>query len=299
MKSIEGTNIGFLGGDERERILINFLEQEGAFIYAIGQPSAGIKAKGNLELNELIEKCELFIAPMSGTDNKGNIKAPFTGGELQLNRELFNLLGSKKPLLIGMVPDHIESLAREMGTNLIVTGKMDELAILNAIPTAEGAIQIAMEKLPKTIFNLKVLILGMGRVGRPLARRLMALGAEVYCLSKCEVSLAWSRELGCRIISYEKLTEYLPHMELVFNTVPALILEEKYLTVMSKDTLIVDLASPPGGVDLQAAKKLGIEAHLCLGLPGKTAPRTAGEILCQVYSRLLGELIKKQKEDNE
>ena len=37
--------------------------------------------------------------------------------------------------------------------------------VANAVPTAEGAVQVAMEELPFTLHSARVLILGFGRVG--------------------------------------------------------------------------------------------------------------------------------------
>ena len=47
-------------------------------------------------------------------------------------------------------------------------------------------------------------------------------------------------------------------------------------------TLIIDLASKPGGTDFRYAEKRGIKALLAPSLPGIVAPKTAGQILANV-----------------
>ena len=75
--------------------------------------------------------------------------------------------------------------------------------------------------------------------------------------------------------------------DIIFNTVPALILNRNRLKKVRQDCIIIDLASSPGGVDFQAATEFGLSASLDLGLPGFVAPRTAAEIICRVTDEIL------------
>lgn len=75
--------------------------------------------------------------------------------------------------------------------------------------------------------------------------------------------------------------------DMIFNTVPAIVLTEEILATMGKGSLIVDLASAPGGTDFEAAARFGIKAILALGLPGKVAPKTAGRILADSIPQLI------------
>ena len=105
----------------------------------------------------------------------------------------------------------------------------DDVAIKNAIPTAEGAIKVAMEKLDKTIYGLNVLVLGFGRVGKVLADRLQKLGANVYCEARKEKDLAEIYSMGYNGVSLNKLDSYLNKVDIIFNTVPFMILTKKRL----------------------------------------------------------------------
>ncbi len=58
---------------------------------------------------------------------------------------------------------------------------------------------------------------------------------------------------------------------------------------MQPGTLLLDLASAPGGTDFAAAEKLGIQAVHALSLPGKTAPATAAKAIAQTISGILSE----------
>jgi len=66
-----------------------------------------------------------------------------------------------------------------------------------------------------------------------------------------------------------------PRLDLLFSTVPARVVGEDVLARLPKSALVVDLAAPPGGVDFDAAKRLGLNAIWGRGL-GSRAPVTVG-----------------------
>ena len=131
------------------------------------------------------------------------------------------------------------------------------------------------------------MVLGFGRVGKILCNKLKKIGAEVYCEARKEEDLAWIKAYGYKPIKLEEIKENICKMDIIFNTVPAMMLDKNKLILMNKETLIIDLASFPGGVDFESAKKLNIKAILALGLPGKVAPDTASEYIKKYIYRIL------------
>lgn len=182
------------------------------------------------------------------------------------------------------------ALAAERGLTVRDYFAREELAVANAVPTAEGAIQIAMEQLPITIHGARVLVVGFGRVGRALAQRLAALGARVTVAARRYESLAWAQASGYGTEQTGQLAGWLCGYDLVVNTVPALVLGEAELADLKPDCLVLDLASKPGGVDLEAARPVG--PHRDLGpLPaGKGGPVTAGAAIKNTIYHMLHEL---------
>ncbi|MGB9803578.1 NAD(P)-dependent oxidoreductase, partial [Desulfofundulus sp.] len=166
---------------------------------------------------------------------------------------------------------------------------IDEVAILNSIPSAEGAIQVAMEKLPITIHGSNSIVLGFGRTGTTLARMLRALGSRTVVVARNPAQRARAFEMGLETADLPELPVIAAGADVIFNTIPALVLDERVLLQVRPGTLILDLASSPGGTDFEVARQLGITALLLPGLPGRVAPRTAGEILARVVPRLLAE----------
>ena len=160
----------------------------------------------------------------------------------------------------------------------------------NAVPTAEGAIQIAMEELPITIHGARALVIGYGRLGRALSQRLAGLGAKVSVAARKFADLAWAESCGYGIEHTGQLEGWLCCYDLVVNTVPARILSEEDLEDLRPGCLVIDLASKPGGVDLEAAARLGVKVIWALSLPGKVAPVTAGKSIKITIYNILHEL---------
>lgn len=287
--NLREVNIAILGGDEREKYLIQELLALEAKVKVVGKP--GLTGNHSLIIldnpKEAIKGSQVIIAPMTGTDEEGKLKSTFSPYPLYLSEELFQEIPSQTLFFIGTANNKIKELATSQGIKLLETANINELAILNAIPTAEGAIQIAMEKLPITIHGSQSLVLGLGRVGLALARMLDGIGAKVTVASRDLGELARAKEMGLSTIYLSNLEDTIRQYQIIFNTIPALVLEERILSKANPDVLIIDLASKPEGTDFTAAKHLGLQAMLAPGLPGKVAPKTAGRILGEIIPQVI------------
>lgn len=167
--------------------------------------------------------------------------------------------------------------------------KLDELAILNAIPTAEGAIFEAMKNTDTTLHGASCLVLGFGRIGKVLANMLAGMGANVSCEARKEKDLAMIQAMGYEAVPLNQLNETLPTYSYLFNTIPHMLLDQERLALLSKEALVIDLASNPGGVDFEKAKEMGIPVVWALSLPGKIAPKTAAIYLKGTIDHIIQE----------
>lgn len=180
-------------------------------------------------------------------------------------------------------------LAQLLGTAkpgaLALGGKVTE----SALSTAEGCIGILLERRSRTLWGAAVLVLGFGPVGRALAVRLAALGARVTVAARRPVQRAMAEELGLRAVPLTELVAAAAAFDTVVNTIPAPVLTAQVLAALPKKSLIVDLASKPGGTDFAAARRLGHTALHALSLPTVWAPETAGEALARTVQAILQE----------
>ncbi|WP_027339220.1 dipicolinate synthase subunit DpsA [Halonatronum saccharophilum] len=289
--NLEGQKVGFLGGDDRELELLSILLKKGASLEVLGQLE-GLKEDEVIFVDSLMnlsKELDVVIAPMTGTDQNLKIKKTFEDKNVVLTEDFFATLKPGTKFFIGFAKDKIKAWCQKYQIELIELAALDEVAILNAIPTAEGAIEIAMQEMPITLHKNNSFVLGLGRVGLALARRLKALGSNTYGVARKPKDLARAEEMGLIPVHFNDLDELLGEGDFIFNTVPALILDKERLEKVNPEGIIIDLASYPGGTDFDAAQNLGIKAELALGLPGKVAPKSAGRILGDIIPRIIKE----------
>ncbi len=228
------------------------------------------------------------ILPLPVLDQEGGISMPLGQGKLSPSA-LFSALPEGALCLAGRVGKDLQALAEHSGVTLLDYFDREELAVRNAVPTAEGAIQIAMEELPVTLHGSRCLVIGHGRIGRVLARFLRGLGAQVTVSARRCEDRAWIQTEGYIPADTGNLSPLLPEFDVVFNTVPATVLGAPELGQLRQDALCIDLASAPGGIDLAAASRLGLRCIWALSLPGKVAPYTSGEIVYETIMNMLQE----------
>ena len=205
---------------------------------------------------------------------------------------LAELLRAARPgalALGGMLSEEAKAIAAEAGVELVDYFAREELTIRNAIPTAEGCVGILLAQRKRTLWGSAVLLLGFGPVGQALGVRLAALGADVTVCARRPEQRALAESLGLRGAELARLGALAPAFDRVVNTIPAPVLTEPVLTALRPGSLIVDLASKPGGTDFAAAQRLGLRAIHALSLPAVCAPETAGEAVARTVLAILRE----------
>lgn len=286
---LKGISLAVIGGDDRELYLIPELQKQGAYIVGVGfenaSPISGMTLAPSLQ--DVVGQVDVLLFPMFGTDERGVVKAKYSDQPIVLTKEVLQAIPARVPLIIGFAWPALKSVAEKMGIQLVETQSLDEITILNSIPSAEGAIQMAMEATTITIHGSESIVLGLGRCGWTLARMLQGIGAHVTGVARNPSDLARAVEMGLYAVHFSDLEDKIGRAEIIFNTVPHLILDREMLEKVARDAVIVDLASIPGGTNFEYAQMLGIKALLAPGLPGIVAPKTAGRILAQIYPQLI------------
>ncbi len=287
MAELEGKKIAVLGGGLREAELANALLDSGAEVAVSGLRSAGQLRLAAQSPEEATEQADALILPVSGLTSEGKIKEVVEGIELTVSVELLSRLKTGAPVVVGSANQWLQQVVHQSGCRLVELVDDDEFAILNAIPTAEGALVVAIEASSITLHGSDAFVLGYGRCGRALARVLVGMGARVHVIERSPVKRAMAIESAVNAYPFTDLKSKLRAADFIFNTVPSLVLTTDVLENLKLDCVIIDIASAPGGVDFAAAKALGIQAILALGLPGRYSPKTAGKILATIVPRKL------------
>lgn len=274
-----------VGGDSRIGFMAEKLWAAGYEVSACGISSIRIPEK---TLEEGTGSADVVITGLPLSKDGETLFAPF-GKERILLRDFMTVLRAETPVLCGMVSAAVRESFENAGIPLHDYFAREDTALLNAVPTAEGALEIAMRELPVTLWETDCLVTGFGRIGKYLAGVLSALGARVTVSARKEKDFALCRMAGYRHVHTDNLRENVGKFRVIFNTVPHPILTDAVLAQLRPDCLLIDLASLPGGVDTDSAVARKVRYVQALSLPGKVAPETAGEILCGAVQSILRE----------
>lgn len=296
---LTGKHVAFLGGDARQLEVIKNCIQLNATVSLVGFDNLESPFSGAVrrDLNpEWFSTVDLLILPILGTDEEGYVDSIFTTKSLVLTQDHIGNLPSHAMVVAGMAKSYLQNLCSHKGVQLVELLKRDDVAIYNSIPTVEGALMMAIQSSNITIHGSRCVVLGLGRVGLTLARTFHAIGARVKVGVQTPAQMARAVEMGITPFHFKNLADEVEDVDLLFNTVPALIVTEPVLAAMPSTAVIIDLASKPGGTDFAFAKKRGIKAMLAPSLPGIVASKTAGRILAQTITRLLAEELEEEGE---
>ncbi|MCL1941173.1 MAG: dipicolinate synthase subunit DpsA, partial [Synergistaceae bacterium] len=236
-------------------------------------------------LEEAVSYSKVVVGPIPLSSDRKNLSTPF--GRKSIPIEDFIQALNGKHLIAGniIIKEELEK-ANVSFTDLL---KREEFTVLNTMATAEGTIQIAMEETQRTVHGSNVLVMGFGRTGKILANMLKGIGANVYCEARKDEDIAWIKAYGYNPVHLNSLDKQLKNFEIIINTIPFQVLDEKKLNLVKKDVVIIDLASNPGGVDRKSAKEKGLKLIWALSLPGKVAPITSAEYIKETLYHVLKE----------
>ena len=286
---ISNERFGIIGGDLRQIYLAKKLQKDKNEVFVCGfENFVGfdkLKLK-SLKISDLISSSKYIILPVPAPRNKKVINAPFSNSDIVLSEKLFSNL-KNKVVFAGIVSSLIEDV-KPSGLYIRDYYQREDFLIPNALLTAEGAVSIALKEYGKSIFSSRCLVVGFGRIGKILAKLLKNMGAKVTVSARSVKDVSLAKISGFETTNVSKISEK-ADFDLIFNTVPALVLNEGVLGYLSSARMIIDLASSPGGTDKLVAEELGIKLIPALGIPGKCFPEAAGEIIADVIYKMIEE----------
>lgn len=280
---------GVLGGDLRQVYLARSMAADGYPVFLSGLELAPPEKLGDelctLSLTELCGKCSVLLLPLPATRDGQTLNAPYAKEPIALDDGFADLCaghavyGGMLGKLFSTSPLWEKIDARDYY-------EREELIMGNAFLTAEGAIGAAIQEFDGALCGSHCLVTGFGRIGKALCGMLKGMGARVDCCARKPKDLAAIRMMGVTPLEYRQLGG---GYDVIFNTVPALVLTAHLLARQAPGTLLLELASAPGGIDLEAACRLPLKVKELPGLPGKLSPRASGELIKETIYNMLEE----------
>lgn len=289
-------NVTFLGGDARSLAMAERLSELGAqvTIYALGEATMSAAITPAPTLDVALQSAKAVVLPMPAFDAQLCVPCPLaTEQHLPNAAALLSLVGSSVPVFGGRISPAAFALACDLAVRMSDYSLADDVLIRNAVPTAEGAIALAMQALDITLHGARAAVIGFGRVGFALATRLHALGAHVTVAARKTRDAARAESVGCRshlLNGHDAMRRLVEDgYDVIFNTVPYQLISDDTLLRIPPHTVLIELASAPGGWD--ASARANCKTIYAPGLPAKCAPRTAGIILADALAAMLGEVL--------
>lgn len=277
---------GVVGGDRRQLYAARSLEKRGWNVLLAGwEQGEGTEGLHQVSLEEVGRQCENVLLPLPVTRDGLMLHAPFSQAPIPLGDGFARLL-SRCRVFVGMAEKLQATSSLWQQIPLLDYAAREEMALGNAFLTAEGAIALAVEKIPGGLWGSRCLVTGFGRIGKALCLDLRGMGAQVACCARKPWDLTAIRALGCKALTYEEMDG--PY-SVIFNTVPAPVLGERALSRQSEDTVLLELASAPGGIDREAARRWNVPVIDAPSLPGKYSPKASGELIVEAVYPMLHE----------
>lgn len=289
---LTGKHVLVIGGDARQLEVIRKMIEMDAKISLVGfdQLDEGFIGTAKVQLEHVnFSEVDAIVLPVSGTSSEGVVETIFSNEKITLKLDHLKATPEHCTIYSGISNQYLKEIASGSKRKLVELFERDDVAIYNSIPTVEGTIMMVIQHTDITIHRSNIVVLGLGRVGMSVARTFDALGANVKVGARKSDDLARIYEMGLTPFHVSELADEVLDIDVCINTIPAMILTPKVLAKMPTRSLVVDLASKPGGTDFRYAEKRGIKAILAPGLPGIVAPKTAGKIIANVLSTLISD----------
>ena len=284
-------NFCVIGGDFRTIACSNKLAGLGNNVKVFGfddTSSFDEKITITSDIKESLNDAQYVLLPLPYSSSNGVISAPLFKKKIEIE-ELISHVDSRQTILAGKIDDSLSSVLDARKIKYFDYFNCEDFSVKNAVPTAEGAIEIAIRELPITLSGSNCLVTGFGRISKLLSSLLKSFGAHVTVSARRHSDIAWITAMGYEALYINELSDSIHKYNVIYNTVPHKIFHKELLKKINKDCLLIDLASKPGGVDFDAAQKLGLNIIWALSLPGKVAPLTAGEIITDTVLNIIKE----------
>lgn len=287
-----------IGGDKRQAYIAYYLKKAGYGVETFGvydlkitenRPgNSAYKADSKKNWCKLLEEADMILGPVPFTRDGKHIHTEITDERITII-DFLHKIRKEQLLLGGSFSEELKKRFTSFGLSVWDYMKQEEVTSYFALLTAEGAVAEAIYHSPYSLSDSKCLVLGYGYCGSAIAKVCKALGAEVYVGVRREEACYLANANNFHGFLLTDLENIIQDFSYLFNTIPSLILRGELLGKIPKDSVIIDIASAPGGIDYEYAQKQHLNARLLLGIPGKTAPKSSAKKLTEVIIKRVEE----------
>ena len=270
--------IAVVGGDRREQEIARQAAATGAVVRAYGFPWPEGGITGVLHCSdpgEAVEGANYGLLPIPGIAEDGSLYAPDSPRPIIVGPEMLERMAAGAHLILGAADHRLRAAAQVAGVSIREYEKDRELMLRRGPTIVEGALGKIIELTEITIHGSTVGVVGHGTLGSLLTRTLVLMGARVLVAARNPVQRVAAEVTGASAVPLDQLPGHAHRLNMLLSTVPVQVVGDDVLEALPAGSLVMDLAAPPGGVDLERAAELGHITCWARGL-GTRAPVTAG-----------------------
>lgn len=294
---LSGRTVAVLGGDPREQEISRLAAASGATVRGYGFPwppggIAGVELAGSAE--EALADADYALLPIPGIAADETLYAPAAPEPIRPDADLLKRLAPGAAVILGRATPSLRAAADAAGIAISEYEDDSELMYLRGPAIVEGVLGVAIANTDVTIHDSDVAVVGYGHIGSLLAAALLRLGARVHLIARNPVQRAAAYAAGCRPHPLEELPSVAGDIAMLFSAVPAAVIDREILSKLPPGALVVDVSAPPGSIDLEAAKSLGLRAVWARGMGGR-APVTVGRSQWLGISRRIEEFETRRR----
>ena len=291
MSIINDIKICALGGDMRQIYALQKMKENNAKISVFGLESNESDFYYANDLSDALKNAQYILLPLPFSTDGIRVFCPLGNTDIKLD-DVLDKMNESQVLIGGKMSNEFVKKAKEKNIETFDYFASEKMTVKNARITAEGAVCVAMNELKQTLYNSKCAIIGYGRIGKFLAQILKNINSSVTVFARREETVSLAECFSVDAKNIKELKKYIDGYDVVFNTVPSKVITKEHIDKTKKNVLFIDLASAPSGIDGEYAKKQNRKVVYALSLPGKYAPKTAGEIIEEtVASYIRGDLL--------
>ena len=214
------------------------------------------------------------------------INGKIAGTEISLN-ELNSFLNEKQIVFCGNTkPDNFSCRAFSYYFN-------EKFLSQNSRLTAQGTLRIILENIKTDLSELSAAVIGYGRCGREICKLLKNTGIDVTSISRRTETLTSAEKNGFTTHRCAEINAVLKNYDIIVNTVPCNIIDDSALEQLRSNTLYIEVASKPYGIDNTKINNFNFKYVPAPGLPGRFTPVSAGRNIADTVAGIIKEGINR------
>ncbi len=270
--------VAVLGGDGREVHVAQRLSKDGHDAVCYGQAGSafdGVRVAASAA--DAVRGTEWLVLPSPGLNGE-MIYAPDAPEPIMVDAALLEQSAAREGgVVMGRSTPKLDEIASRMNIRIYQLKDDPGLATRLSTGVAEGVMRLLIELTRRILREHRFLVVGYGVTGAVIVDYLLAARCTPQVAVRRPRWLERARQCGAIPVPYDDRIDAMGNADIIINTVPSTDAIPPEAFALLRDRMVVDIASPPGGLDHEAARKAGVQVHWPRGLAGGRAPLTAGD----------------------